>query len=339
MLVIGLKEKPNLFLPLEYKAGGEDEPVAVRYSLGWTVIGPVGGQKDDPKCSANFTRMIESPYDKVPDLQDEHVCASPIKGRRLKKRSDEDDSDRVPNEQFTDELTGQKDANSLLFSKVECEIRDEELRQQLERLWKTDFENTEVETKVCASVEDKRALEIMEGSLQQVNGHFQVALPWRHDPPNLPNNKMMAERRALLRKRRLMMDEDLLEKYRTTMNDYIQNGHAEMVPEEELNTRDRPVWFLHHHPVTHPLNPDKVRVVSDCAAKFGQTSLNQQLLQGPDQTNPLVGVLSRFRQETVGMVADIEAMFHQVLVDPKDCDSLRFLWWRNGDLTQEMKEY
>ena len=38
MLVIGLKEKPNLFLPLEYKAGGEDEPAAVIYSLGWTVI-------------------------------------------------------------------------------------------------------------------------------------------------------------------------------------------------------------------------------------------------------------------------------------------------------------
>ena len=258
MLVIGLKEKPNLFLPLEYKAGGEDEPVAVRYSLGWTAIGPVGGQQDDPKCSANFTRTIESPitYDNVHDLQDEHVCASPIKGRRLKKKSDEDDSDRVPNEQFTDELTGQMNANSLLFSKVEFEIRDEELRQQLGRLWKTDFENTEVETKVCASVEDKGALEIMEGSLQQVNGHFQVALPWRHDPPYLPNNKTMAERRALLLKRRLMKDEDLLEKYQTTMNDYIENGHSEMVPEEELNTRDRPVWFLPHHPVTHPLKSD-----------------------------------------------------------------------------------
>ena len=97
----------------------------------------------------------------------------------------------------------------MLFSEVECEIRDEELRQQLERLWKTDFENMEVETKVCASVEDQRTLEIMEGSLREVNGHFQVALAWRHDPPYLPNNKVMAERRALLLKRRLMKDEDL----------------------------------------------------------------------------------------------------------------------------------
>ena len=62
------------------------------------------------------------------------------------------------------------------------------------------------------------------------------------------------------------------------MNDYIEKGHAEMVPEEELNTRKRPVWFLPHHPVTHPLKPDQVRVVYDCAGKFGQTSLNQQLL-------------------------------------------------------------
>ena len=69
-----------------------------------------------------------------------------------------------------------------------------------------------------------------------------------------------------------MKDEDLLEKYRTTMNDYIENRHKEMVPEEELNTRDRQAWFLPHHPVTHPLKPDKVRVVYDCAAKFGQTS-------------------------------------------------------------------
>ena len=118
-----------------------------------------------------------------------------------------------------------------------CKICDEELRQQLERLWKTDFENTEVETKICTSVEDKRALEIMEGSLQQVDGHFQVALPWRHDPRYLPNNKMMAERRALLLKRHLMKDEDLLEKYRTTMSDFIEKEHTEMVPGEELNTR------------------------------------------------------------------------------------------------------
>ena len=32
-------------------------------------------------------------------------------------------------------------------------------------------------------------------------------------------------------------------------------------------------------------------------------------------------------------------MSHQVRVDPKDCDALRFLWWTNGDLKEEPEEY
>lgn len=57
----------------------------------------------------------------------------------------------------------------------------------------------------------------------------------------------------------------MFEKYKTTMTDYIEKGHAERIPKEELEENDRPVWYLPHHPVTHPLKPDKVRVVYDCA--------------------------------------------------------------------------
>ena len=181
-----------------------------------------------------------------------------------------------------------------MLSKVECEIRNEELYQQLERLWKTDFENSEVETRVCASLEDKRALEVMERTLKMVDGHYQVVLPWRYDPPYLPNSRVVAERRGLLLKKRLLRDEALREKYKATMTDYIEKGHAERIPKEELEVNDRSVWYLPDHPVTHPLKPDKVRVVYDCAAKYGGTSLNQQLLLRSDQTNQLVGVLSRF---------------------------------------------
>lgn len=52
---------------------------------------------------------------------------------------------------------------------------------------------------------------------------------------------------------------------------------------------------------------------------------------GPDLTNNLFGVLQRFRQESVAMVSDIEAMFNQVRGDPKDSNALRFLWWHNDD--------
>ena len=34
-----------------------------------------------------------------------------------------------------------------------------------------------------------------------------------------------------------------------------------------------------------------------------------------------------FREEEIAFTADLEAMFHQVKVLPKDADALRFLWW------------
>lgn len=68
-------------------------------------------------------------------------------------------------------------------------------------------------------------------------------------------------------------------------------------------------------------------------------SLNLQLLQGPNFTNTLLGVLTRFRQDHVTLMADIEAMFHQVKVSQRNVDFLRFLWWPNGDITQSFKEY
>ena len=32
-------------------------------------------------------------------------------------------------------------------------------------------------------------------------------------------------------------------------------------------------------------------------------------------------------------------MFHQVHIQPSNCDALRFLWWQQGDLGCEPKEY
>ena len=52
-------------------------------------------------------------------------------------------------------------------------------------------------------------------------------------------------------------------------------------------------------------------------------------------TNSILGVLMRFREERVSLLADIECMFHQVRVPPDDQDAFRFLWWPDGDLNQQ----
>jgi hypothetical protein len=330
MLIVGLKENPQLFLPLEYKAGVTGEPIGVRYSLGWTIMGSVGDGREGLDYSVNLLGSS------VPvDIEQEARFTPIILFPTMKGHQGESCIARICENMV--EISRPMEEKARVIS--ETAFQDLTLKRNIEGLWKTDFGDTLVSTRPSHSVEDKKALELMEKSFTKVNGHYQVALPWRSYPPRLHNNRELAVRRCELLKRRLQRDGDLAGKYKTTMNDYIEKGHAERVPSEESEGVDRPVWYLPHHPVTHPLKPEKVRVVYDCAAKDKQTSLNEELLQGPDETNRLVGVLTRFRMESVGVVADIESMFHQVYVDPRDRDVLRFLWWPDGDLSTELAEY
>ena len=89
----------------------------------------------------------------------------------------------------------------------------------------------------------------------------------------------------------------------------------------------------------HPKKPDQVRVVFDCRALYNSQSLNKNLLQGPDQLNSLIGVLTRFRKEDVALTCDIEQMFHSFHVTPSHRDFLRFLWFANNDLDGAISEF
>lgn len=198
------------------------------------------------------------------------------------------------------------------------------LTKQFEDFCNLEFNDSTYEPKMSMSQNDRRALDIMESTLKISNGHYEIALPWKNEPRRLQNNKSQAEQRLHLLKKRLQRDAILKEKYRDFMDDLLRKNYARKMSNEELRQTD--TWYLPHHPVFHPQKPDKVRVVFDCSAKFRGSSLNDQLLQGPDLTNTLVGVLTRFRQEQVAFMSDIESMFYQVRVRPSDCNYLRFLW-------------
>lgn len=113
----------------------------------------------------------------------------------------------------------------------------------------------------------------------------------------------------------------------------------ERVPREQRPDDDGKSWYIPHHGVYHPQKPDKIRIVFDCSATFMGHSLNKYLLQGPDLTNSLVGVLCRFRKELIAFMCDLEAMFHQFKVKEEDRDYLRFYWWENGDITKTPVQY
>ena len=146
----------------------------------------------------------------------------------------------------------------------------------------------------------------MKNSLTVVDEHYQLDLPLR-DRPVFPSNRALAEKRLNSLRVRLKKDSDLYTKYSKGIKDYVDKGYAEKIPADENVKEQEPsnMWYLPHHPVFHPQKPEKPRVVFDCAATYGGVSLNKQLLQGPDMTKTLVGVLLRFRENPVAFIADI----------------------------------
>ncbi|XP_064638305.1 uncharacterized protein LOC135494321 [Lineus longissimus] len=211
------------------------------------------------------------------------------------------------------------------------------LENAVKRLWEEEKYGFTCNGEKAISVEDKRGLKILEDTTKIVDGHYQTGLLWRKEDPVLPNNRAAAEKRLKSLQRKFRQKPEFADKYRQAMDDNISKGYAVMLTEEEAATSKQKTWYLPHHGVESQNKPGRVRVLFDAASSFGGTSLNQELLQGPDINNSLVGVLARFRENPIAIVADIEAMFMQFKVPADDADALRFLW--SPDFEAQPKTY
>ena len=216
------------------------------------------------------------------------------------------------------------------------EVSPLEVLQVLE----SDFHETRRENKTGLSIQDQQFVKKMsEGLRRRDDGHFEMPLPLKNDRMSLPNNKTVAMQRLKGLKTKLVRNESYRRDYTGFMAATLAKGYAEEVPSEELSLNNGRVWYIPHHGVYHPQKKDKIRVVFDCSAEFRGNVLNSQLLQGPDLTNSLTGILCRFRKQPVAISCDLEAMFHQVGVTAQDRNLLRFLWWKDCDLEKDPREY
>ncbi|XP_043238930.1 uncharacterized protein LOC122390257 [Amphibalanus amphitrite] len=211
-----------------------------------------------------------------------------------------------------------------------------ELQNQVKLFWTTEAFGTKYEGAQLHSKADQRAMSILESVTRKTGDRYETGLLWRDDEVQLPDNRQTALTRLKAVERRLDRDPDLCRSYRDTMNDYITQGHASKVSGEQ-RTHGR-TWYLPHHAVQNPNKPGKVRVVFDAAARCGGTSLNDNLITGPNNLNSLTGVLMRFRQGRVPIASDVKQMFHQIAVRAEDRQAQQFLW-RDMDMTKEPETY
>ena len=199
------------------------------------------------------------------------------------------------------------------------------LQHQIERFWEIDLYATKQSfSEPAMSTDDKQALKILQTGTVKEERHYKTPLLWDGEP-NLLNNRTMAVSRLHYTEKKLKNPE-LAKKYQDVISDYVAKGHARKMTPKEAKITSSKTWYLPHHAVLNPNKPRKVQVVFDATSRFDGVSFNDKLLTGPDLLNNLVGIPIRFRTGKIGVMADVEQMFHQVGVCEEDRDSLRFLW-------------
>ncbi|XP_069133524.1 uncharacterized protein [Argopecten irradians] len=197
------------------------------------------------------------------------------------------------------------------------------------------FERGKDDEKPAWSVEDREFMEIMSNQCVQDEDGFWVApLPFRTGRTKLPNNKSVAIKRAMILDRSLKTDKDKRDHFVAFMKKVLDSGAAEVAPPPQGE-----VWYLPFFGVYNSKKPGRIRGVFDSSAEFKGTSLNQNLLSGPNLTNSLLSILLRFRKDKYAVSADIEQMFYRFLVKEEHRNFLRFFWYRNNDPNLDLIEY
>ena len=199
------------------------------------------------------------------------------------------------------------------------------------------FQRKEDDNKPGLSLEDKKFLSLMDNEMKRdESGKWMAPLPFKNERPYLPNNRKQALDRARSLDQSLRKDSVKKEHFHVFMQALLDSGHAELAPQLELNQEH---WYLPLFGVYHPQKKDRIRGVFDSSAKTEGVSLNSVLMTGPDLMNSLLGVLLRFRRETVGIMADIEKMFYCFSVRDDHRKYLRFIWHQDNDFEKPLVDF
>ena len=187
------------------------------------------------------------------------------------------------------------------------------------------------------SQNDEEFLKIISSSIKtNEKGFLEMPLPLKTNF-KLPDNKIAVLQRTKNTLARIRREPEKTKRCVETMQTYINAGHVEEInPTSDSKTKSRELTnYIPVFPISHP-KKDKIRLVFDSSATYKGVSLNDCVLQGPDEANKIIGVLLRFRHGVVGFSADIEMMYHSFYTTPEHTDAQRFFWWADNSPSDKL---
>ena len=234
-------------------------------------------------------------------------------------------------------LAGSAEACSPASQVTTCHIMCTTGDDMLRKFWEVQ-ESPMSETSL--SPEEKSAVQHFKVNHSRTEGgRFVVPLPRKENCKPLGESRSQAVRRFLSLERTLH-SKNQFGAFRAVMNEYLELGHAESVPQDDLNKAPSKVFYLPMHAVRKDSSTTtKIRAVFDASMKTGTgVSLNDVLMVGPTVHSSLVDVLLRFRMHRIALVADVSKMYRAIQLPLADRDFHRFVWRdRQSDILRDFR--
>lgn len=227
------------------------------------------------------------------------------------------------------------------FTICQCQKQcDDSLHEFVKNFFKMDSLDDALKVNDNETEENTRALRIFNDTTRKIltEDRWETGLIWKEDSVKMPESKLNAKQRLKCIENKMDKDKSFAETYCKKMEEIFRKGYARKVSTEENDMTNKKLWYLPHFPVTNRNKPGKIRIVFDAATKSNGTSLNDNLLCGPDLLNNITYIIWKFRQKQIGFGADIKEMFPQVKIIKEDSTAQRFLW-RGNDRKKEPETY
>ena len=171
------------------------------------------------------------------------------------------------------------------------QVTMEDLNVVLRQFWEIDSGGAE--SIPTLTVEDKMVVEKVEKSIKFIDGHYQVAIPWKENKLSLSDNYKLALQRLQNLEKHLTRDPEVAAAYSEVIEKYLDKGYVRKI--EMCEKQPTVKWYLPHFAVVRTDRvTTKTRVVFDASAKCNGVSLNDMICQGPKLQRELIDVLLRF---------------------------------------------
>lgn len=191
------------------------------------------------------------------------------------------------------------------------------------------WQQEEIKPKNMLKPEHKYCDELfLDTTIQEDSGHFCVEMPMQNERiQELGDSFNIAYKHLLILESKFEKDPIFYQQYKEFIDEFIQLGHAEYVPNFQ-HQQNFPHCYLPHMGVLKPdSRSTKLRTVFNASSKTSTgISLNDILSEGPNIYNDVLDILLRFRMYKFAFSCDIIKMFRAIFVQEKQRPFLRILW-------------